>query len=913
MTYTKGFLARLRGFFSPGAADRRMEEEFAFHVEMEAARLRAEGTSPELAQQQALARFGGVERYRQEMREGRRANSFHDLRDDLRYGSRMLLRQKGLTTVAIASLAVGIGANAAIFSVVNSLFLNPRPFREADQLVQLYYGDRQQPYQTVSYPAYLDFRDRNRVFAGLAAYGLGHQFRLGVPNDVRFVWGEVVSGNYFEVLGVRPHLGRTFLPEEDSIPGRNPVVVLGFALWQRDFGADSSIIGRSIRLNDQPLTVIGIAPMQYGGMITGWSSDVWIPAMTLALIGRTGDLRISNRGSKWVTMVGRLKPGTTVEQARSEIDALTAGMRTEHPNDWRDPDRPERGERFITVLPERETRVPPEMVLVVQGLAALLFVVVNLVLVIACMNLAGLLFARAVARRGEIGVRLALGAGRFRIVRQLLTESVLLAFVAGIAGLLLATWALDLLIASIPVLPAGIRVSLDIGLDWRVVAYTLGFATLTGILFGLAPAIQSSRSSLMTVIKDDQLAFAGTSRPSRSRRLLIIGQVAASLLLLIGAGLMSRSLGNIRPTRLGFPNEQYLVASLNLDERTHDRTSAARSFEQMSSNVASLPGVQHVSLIDAVPGGFLSRTRGGTEVEGYVPRPGEDMQIDRNIVGPGYFTNMKVPFVLGRDFTAQDREGTPCVAIINDVFASRYLGGPGPAIGKHIARFLAADKGRPSMCEIVGVVNDRAWQSLQEEPRPFFNLTYLQMDRRDMTMIVRTTGDPQPLVAAVRSALREVEPSMPVDVQTLSEAFSISLYPFKLFGMVLVAGGLMALLLATIGIYGTVSYAVAQRRREVGIRMALGAVRSDILRVVVGQGMRVVVYGLAIGLFLGIVLTLILGTLPIVSSLLFGISVVDVATFVGVTLLLGGVALVACYIPALRAAKVDPVVTLRGL
>ncbi|HZI26917.1 MAG TPA: ABC transporter permease [Gemmatimonadaceae bacterium] len=912
MSHTKGFLARLRGFFSPRAADRRMEEEFAFHVEMEAARLRAEGTPPELAQQQALARFGGVERYRQEMREGRRANWFHDLRDDLRYGTRMLVRQRGLTIIAIFSLAVGIGANAAIFSIVNSMLLQPRPFREPDQLVQLYYGDRQQPYQTSSYPVYLDFRERNHVFSGLAAYGLGHQFRLGMPDDVRFVWGEVVSGNYFDVLGIRPHLGRMFLPEEDSVAGRNPVVVVGFALWQRDFGADSSIIGRSIRLNDQPVTVVGVAPMQYGGMITGWSSDLWIPAMTMAQIGRTGDLRINHRGSKWVTLVGRLKPGVTLEQARSDTDALAAGMRAEHPGDWRDPNRPER-ERFMTVVPERQARVPPQLRLIVQGVAALLFVVVNLVLVIACMNLAGLLFARAVARRSEIGVRLALGAGRFRIIRQLLTESVLLAFVAGIAGLLLATWALDVLIASIPALPEGIRVSLDIGLDWWVVAYTLGFATLTGVLFGLAPAIQSSRSSLMTVLKDDQLAFAGKSRPSRSRRLLIVGQVAASVLLLIGAGLMSRSLGNIRPTRLGFTTDNFLVASLRLDERTHDQASAARSFEQMSAAVAGLPGVQHVSLVDAVPGGFLSRTRGSTEVEGYVPRPGEDMEIDRNIVGPGYFTNMKIPFVLGRDFTAQDREGAPCVAIINDVFASRYLGGPGTAIGKHIARYRAVDKGRPSMCAIVGVVRDAAWQSLQEEPRPFFNLTYLQLDRREMTMMVGTSGDPEPVAASVRRALRDVEPSMPVDVRTLTDAFSVSLFPFKLFGMVLVAGGLMALLLATIGIYGTVSYAVAQRRREVGIRMALGAVRSDILRVVVGQGMRVVVYGLAIGLFLGILLTLILSTLPIVSSLLFGISVVDVATFVGVTLLLGGVALVACYIPALRAAKVDPVVTLRGL
>ena len=912
MSRLKGVFARLRSFFRPGSADHRTEEEFAFHVDMEAARLEHEGHPVEEARRLALATFGGVDRYRQEMREGRRANWFHDLRDDLRYGARMLLRQKGLTTIAIVSLAVGIGANAAIFSVVNSILLHPRPFARPDELVELYYGEKEQPYQTVSYPVYRDFRERSRSLAGLAAYGVGWQFRLGMPNDVRFVWGEVVSGNYFDVLGIRPHLGRTFLAEEDSVPGRNPVAVLGFALWLRDFGADSSIIGRSIRLNDQPMTVVGIAPAQFGGMIIGWSTDLWVPAMTVPLIERTGgELRVDDRGSKWVAMIGRLKPGVSVEQARSEVDALAAGMRSEHPDDWVNPNHTDR-QRFMTTLPERQTRVPPPLRIVVQAMAALLFVIVNLVLVIACMNLAGLLFARAVTRRGEIGVRLALGAGRFRIIRQLLTESILLAFVAGVAGLLLASWALNLLVASMPTLPAGVRVSLDVDLDWRVVAYTLGFATVTGVLFGLAPALQSSRFSLSSVLKDDQLAFAGKSRPSRSRRLLIVGQVAASLLLLIGAGLMSRSLSNIRPTRLGFATGNFLVASLSLDERTHDRQSANRSFEQMASDVAALPGVQHASLVDAVPGGFLSRSRMSIEVEGYSARPEEDMQIDRTITGPGYLTNMKVPFVVGRDFRMQDREGAPCVAIVNDVFATRYLGGPATAFGKNLIRTNYATD-QKYLCEIVGVVRDAQWQSLQEEPRPFFYMPYLQMDRRQMTMIIGTSGEPAPLGASVRRALQGVEPSMPVDVQTLSESFSATLYPIKVFGMVLVGGGLMALLLATIGIYGTVSYSVAQRRREVGIRMALGAVRSDILRVVIGQGMKVVAYGLAIGLVLGILLTRVLVSLPLVSSLLFGVSAVDVATFAGVTLLLGGVALLACYIPALRAARVDPGRTLRGL
>ena len=847
-----------------------------------------------------------------EMTALKRANWLHDLRDDLRYGTRMLARQKGLTAIAIFSLAAGIGANTAIFSIVNSILLQPRPFQQPDELVELFYGDRQFPYQTASYPQYIDFRERNRSFSGLAAYGLGWQFRLGVPNDVRFVWGEVVSGNYFDVLGVRPHLGRMFMPEEDSVPGRNPVVVLGFALWKREFGADSSVIGRAIRLNDQPFTVIGVGPAAFGGMITGWSSDVWVPAMTVPLIERTGgELRINERGSKWVSMIGRLRPGVTLEQARSEVDALTAGMRSEHPRDWVDPNRPER-ERFVTVLPERQTRVHPQLRVMVQALAALLFVIVNLVLVIACMNLAGLLFARTISRQGEIGVRMALGAGRSRIIRQLLTESVLLAFIAGLAGLVLAVWGLDLMATSVPALPEGIRVSLHFRLDWRVIAYTTGFATLTGVLFGLAPAMQSSRFSISTVLKDDQLAFAGKSRPSRSRRFLIVGQVAASLLLLIGAGLMLRSLGNIRPTRLGFANDNFLVASLSLDERTHDEVSSNRSFEEMTSVVAALPGVRHVSLIDAVPGGFLSRTRSSIEIEGYVPRPDEDLQLDRNIVGPGYFTNMNVPFVLGRDFTAQDREGAPCAAIINDVLASRYLGGPAMAMGKHLIR-TNYQTDQKYLCAIVGIVHDEAWQSLLEEPRPFFYLPYLQGDQRRMTMIVGTNGYPGLFTTSVRRMLRGVEPSMPVDVETLSESFSASLYPFRIFGMVLVAAGVIAVFLATIGIYGTVSYSVAQRRREVGIRMALGAVRSDILRVVVGQGMTVVAYGLATGLILGLLLARVLVSLPIVSSLLFGISAVDVATFVGVTLLLGGVALVACYIPALRAARVDPGRTLRGL
>ena len=913
MSRLKGVAARLRALVQPGASERRADEEFAFHVDMEAARLVMEGVPGDRARQEALARFGGFERYRQEMREGRRANWFHDLRDDLRYGTRSLIRQKGLTSIAIISLAVGIGANAAVFSVVNSILLHPRAVRDAAQLVEIYSGDVRQPYQTTSYPSYLDFRARNSVFSGFAAYGLGWQFRLGGSEEVREVWGEVVSGNYFDVLGVRAQLGRTFLPEEDSVPGRNPVVVISHALWQRHFSGDSTVIGRSISLNGHPVTVIGVSPPRYNGMMNGWGTDIWLPAMMAPVLDRaSGGLMLTSRGSKWVTMVGRLKAGVSLERARNEFTVLVAGLRADHPEEWSDTDVSPTREYFASLLPERETRVHPSARPAVQALTALLFVVINLVLVIACMNLAGLLFARGVSRRSEIGVRLALGAGRTRIIRQLLTESVLLAVTAGVAGLLLSVWALAALLTSMPPLPEGIRLALDVRLDWRVVAYTVAFSLLTGLLFGLAPALQSSRSALSSVLKEGASSMSGRSRPSRSRRLLIVGQVAASLLLLIGAGLMTRSLGNIRPVSLGFPSEDFVVAPVSLDEQ-YDRRSAQRFFEEVSRTVAGMPGVEGVSLVDGMPGGFLSRTRRSIGIEGHVPRPGEDTEFDASIVSPGYFTTMHVPFVLGRDFAVRDRDGAPCVGIVNEAFAARFLGGPGSALGRSLIRYRG-ETVAPERCQVVGVIRDRAWQSLQAEPRPFFALPLLQSNERTMTMLVHTRGGPTPYVRSIRKAMQSLDPSIPVaDVRTLADSFGATLYPFRLFGLVLAAGGLMALLLATIGIYGTVSYSVAQRTREVGIRMALGAERADILRVVVGQGMAVVAWGLAFGLLLGAGLTWVLDHLPPDLSLLFGVSALDIGTFAVVTLLLAGVALIACYVPARRASRVDPGITLRGL
>ena len=831
--------------------------------------------------------------------------------NDLRYAWRMLRKTKGLTLVAIISLAVGIGANSAIFSVVNSILFKPRPVAEPEQLVQLYVGHRQSPYEQTSYPSYLDLKERNAVFTDLAAYSPAWQFNLSRDDNVVPVWGEVVSGNYFDVLGVKPFLGRTFLAEENEAPGRNPVVVIGFALWQRNYAGDTGIIGRTITINNQPLTVIGVAPAEYTGMMAGLASEIWVPMMTMPLIdpGR-GERRLLGRGSRWLTMVGRLAPGRSIEEARSQFAVLTHQMQTEHPDEWKGvQENGEVRELFITVLPERATRIHPGLRAPTYALVGLLFAVVDLVLVIACMNLASMFFARAVARRREITVRLALGAARSRIVRQLLTESLLLALIAGTIGTVLALWGLSALVTSLPVLPEGVRLGLDIQTDWKVLAYSVLFSVLTGLLFGLAPALHASAGTISAVLKEEG-GITARFRRSRVRSSLVLAQVAISLLLLVGAGLVLRSLEKVRPTRLGFSSRDYLVTFLSLDESTYDRARSQQFFQELTDHLAGLPGVRTVSLVEGMPGGFMSRSRRSTIIEGYTAADGESLEIDAIVVGPRYFTNMGVPLVAGRDFDQRDREGSPCVAIVNEAFAQRYLSGIGSALGRRLTG--DGDPGPAPACEIVGVIRDNAWQSLNREVRPLYALPVLQSSQQRMTLLLESSAGPTAISPAVRQVIRRLDPRLPVaEVQTLQGFFDVALYPFRLFGFLMAGCGALALLLAVVGVYGTVSYSVAQRQREVGIRMAIGAERRDILRLIVGQGMKLVGYGLVIGLVLSLALTRILTNLPLDMELLFGVGATDAITFAGVTVLLGFVALGACTVPAWRATKVDPMVTLR--
>jgi predicted permease len=830
---------------------------------------------------------------------------------DLRFAARMMWKSKVVTLIAVTSLAVGIGANSAVFSLVNAILLRPRVAANPEQLAEIWVGDPEQPYQTVSYPTYLEFRERNDVFSGLAAYSVARQFKLSGASDVEQVWGEVVSGNYFDVLGVRAERGRGFLPDDDQVPNRNPVVVIGHGLWQRRFGSDPSVIGLTIMLNDQPLTVVGVAPPEYTGMLRGLSSEVWVPSMTLPLLEPSrGEPIVDSRDSRWVTPIGRLAPGKTIAQARAQMELLSARMKAANPDEWRRGEGERARELGVVVLPERETRVHPTMRVAAFGMAGVLLVIVALVLMLACMNLASLLFARAVARRSEIAVRLALGAGRARLVRQLVTESVLLTMFAGVAGVLLAIWGTRALMAYMPALPEGVRLGLEAPMDWRVVLYTLVLAMGTGVLLGLTPALHGTKAALSSMLRDQSSAVTASHRTSRLRASLVTTQVALALVLLIGASLVLRSLENVSPRSLGFRSEHVLVAPIVLDDQTYDRARGHRLYAQLAERVSALPGVEAVSLVDGIPGGLLSRSRSSIEIEGYVPASGESREIDVSVVGPAHFTTLGVPFVAGRDFETRDRDGAPCVAIINEAFARRYFAGA-ESLGKHLSRGNAT--GQKEACQIVGVIRDDAWQSLQEEPRPMFALPLFQSQRERMTLMVHVGSAPDALIAAVRESIRAIDPKMPVsDVQTLGSHFDVALYPFRLLAIVIGGCGAMALLLASIGIFGIVAYSVVGREREVGIRLALGARARDILGLVIGQGMVPVAYGIGAGLVLGGVVSFALAQISREIDVPTGVSATDPPTFLGVTALLGVIAFAACYIPARRAVRVDPVVTLRN-
>ena len=826
---------------------------------------------------------------------------------DLRYAFRIFRASPGFAAVAILSLALGIGANTSIFSVVNAALLRPLPVTQPERLVFVFNGTQARPYSTSSFLDYVDYRDKNEVFDDVLTYS-SITVSARSEDQTELLTGSIVSGNFFDALGVRAALGRTFLPDEDRTPNTMPVAVISHGLWERRFGSNPSVIGQELTLNGHAFTIVGVTPPEFHGAEVLETNDIYVPMMMQAVVrpprgGFSGDMNpdlLQRRGPRWLRIIGRLKPGVSIEQAQASMTTLAAGLEQTYPETNR--------ETIATLFPVN--KVDPQAYTQLVSVAGLLLAVVAIVLLIACANVANLLLARAAGRRREIAVRLALGASRARLVRQLLTESVLLSLAGGVGGLLLAMWTIDVLKTATP--PDGIfSFTLDYNMDGRVLAFTFLLSLATGMIFGLAPALQASRPDLVPALKDEASAAAQGRRRFSLRNLLVVAQVAFSLVLLIGAGLFLRSLNNAQAIDPGFDANKILNAQLNINLLRYTKTQGQEFYRQIVERIESLPGVESASMARIVPmsgGGRLSSLHiegrqspdrvGRTEGTGLEDTPDT---VNTNVVGLKYFQTMGIPLLRGRDFGAQDREGAPLTVIVNEAFAKRYFDGE-EAIGRRIG-FRGA---QGPWSEIIGVARDSKYRTIGEVPRPTAFVALAQNHETGMALHVRTAGDPISVAGAVRREVQALDQNLPVtNLQSMSDVLSSSLFAARMGALLLAIFGSLALVLAAVGLYGVMSYTVARRTREIGIRMALGARTGNVLRLVLKEGMALVGGGVVAGLGVAAAVTRLL------TSFLYGISPLDVVTFAAIPLVLGFVALLATYLPARRATKVDPMIALR--
>jgi predicted permease len=814
---------------------------------------------------------------------------------DVRYTFRVLAKRPGFALVAILSLALGIGANVAVFSVVNLLLFKPMPVREPGRLAALYVTEPQSrtPSQ-FSYPDYLDYSENNEAFTDLMGF-TGIPLNMTVGNgQPELIWGEMVTGNYFSGLGVEPALGRGFLPEEGQTPGARAVAVVNHGFWQRRFNSDPDIVGKVVKLNGHDFTIVGVAPFGFtGAKFLGFIPDFWVPVMMHEQVWPDSENILTNRASHFLSLRGKLRPGVSLDQAEAAMNVRARQLEEAYPQTNKN--------QTVNVI-DGSTKVEPYLSVtgVIPLITTSMMAIVGLVLLIACANIANLLLARSAGRRKEIAIRLALGASRGRLIRQLLTESLILSLAGGGLGMLVALWLGDLLMAFYPVLDFNtVEPAYDMSLDWRIISFSLAVSLLTGFVFGLAPALGASKPDLVPTLKGEMTGMRGPRRFGLSN-VLVIAQVALSLILLITAGLFIRSVQNAEKIDPGFDTTNIVLASTDLGVQGYKEEKGKTFYKNMVERVRALPGVEAAAVAFPLP---LDAYDYGTrvDIEGYTPPPDEGrVRLGYTTAGPGYFQAIGTQIVDGRDFTERDDKDAPRVVIVNETLARRYWPNESP-IGKRIR----IGKESNPFSEVVGVAEDGKYATLGEPPTSYMFLPFGQNYDGRMTLIVRG-ADPKQLVPSIREEVRALDETLPVfGVKTIQDFMARSLVGAQSIATFIGGFGVLAMLLAAIGIYGVMNYSVSTRTREIGIRMALGANRFEVLNMILKQGMLLAGIGLVLGLTGAYFLT------RTMASLLFGVSARDQITVVAISLLLALVALAACYIPARRATRVDPMVALR--
>jgi putative ABC transport system permease protein len=798
---------------------------------------------------------------------------------DIRYGFRTLIKKPGFTAVAVMALVLGIGANTAIFSVVNAVLLRPLPYKDPDQIMMVFESRPQRGIAKtlVTLPEFLDWRSRNQAFQDMVAFDSLSQSRTDGGGPQRVI-SFVASPNVFSMLGVEAALGRTFRPEEERF-GDHHVIVLTDGYWKRQFGADPNVLNRALTLDGESYTIVGVLPPGFRFPLENVEADFWRP-----LSYRNENLE-DLRGEHTLRIIARLKPGVSVEQAQAEMNLVTGAIAQQYPKSNTD-----HGATVISMHEQVVGKVRPALFVLLGA--------VGFVLLIACANVANLLLARATARQKEVAIRVAIGASRPRLIRQFLTESVLLALVGGMFGLLLALWGVDLLLANSP---GDIPRLKDVGLDWRVLAFTVSATLLTGLVFGLAPALQASKTNLNEALKEGGRTSGGAAARQRVRSLFVVIQVALALVLLIGAGLLIRSFMRLRQVDPGFDPENVLTMNIAMPESKYPTSQQQTQFlGELLRRIKNVPGVEHASAVEPLPLSSSDLVLSFV-IQGQPPAdPGAKTSANWRTVGPDYFHTMNIPLARGRYFTEQDDERSQKVIIINQSMAERYFPDKDP-----LGQQLTIGYNRAT-CEIVGVVGDVRHLGLDTEAGAEMYTPFSQTPWEAMSLVLRTSSEPASVVAAVRGQVESLDSEMPVSgVRTMETILSNSVASPRFNMMLLAIFAAVALVLAAVGIYGVISYSVTQRTHEIGIRMALGAKETDVLRMVVGQGMVLAMIGVAAGLAGAFAVT------RLMSKLLYGVSTTDPATFALISLLLVAVAVVSSYIPARRATRVDPMVALR--